>query len=161
MSNQGGPRVPRKPAPVSGPGQLSRRTDSSRRAPRNTAISRKPVDNITLKGSDTLSYGDVGPIQGAMRDATAALNPSPQQALQSLAGLPAQGGPGLFDPTALPAESVMTGADEAISAAGAATEPPLRVANSIIFLEHVQSSLPNPSPELAAMLARMRGEALR
>lgn len=95
----GGRRTPRNPAPVSGPGQLSRRTDGG--------------PQQTTQDMTGMAYGenaDFNAIQSAA-PLSASQQPSAGRTRPSRSG--GQGVPGvpLFSPTGFPEEPVTAGAD--------------------------------------------------
>lgn len=109
----GGYRQPRNPAPTSGPGALSRRTDTQQPQPQTTAISKQPLANVPLAGSENMQYGD----QTRFRNAIAATGlpqrpapPTPGDARAQMRGVPT-GESLLFAPTAFPDQPVTHGAD--------------------------------------------------
>ena len=100
MANgHGGYREPGKPAPVSGPGKYSRRTDGG------------PAQSISAVPNQ--AYGEAGAQRAAQRIApmggSADAAPSPDQA-QELR-LPAFNGLGLHDPSVRPDEPITSGVD--------------------------------------------------
>lgn len=98
---QGGYRKPSNPAPVSGPGKLSRRTDGG------------PSTKTAVQGVREMSgggkYGERKALEETQAGAAMAGNPVPAQA-PVMASMPS-GGPvaGLFDPTERPNEPVTSG----------------------------------------------------
>jgi hypothetical protein len=92
----GGPRTPSNPAPVSGPGALSKRTDG-----------KQPI-----RDPGGLAYGD-GQELRSVQAAAPMSGMSPQaQAQQAPPNVPlAQMSPNLFDPTDYPQEPMTAGAD--------------------------------------------------
>lgn len=94
MSGPGGYHAPRNPAPASGPGKLSRRTDGG------------PAQKLMTPTG--MPYGETGQLEQAERSAPMAQSPSVPTA--PVGGPPA--GPdlaGLGDPTARPGEPVTAG----------------------------------------------------
>lgn len=99
----GGPRTPNNPAPVSGPGALSRRTDGG------PGDSKQPIRVPTGGG-----YGDATQLQQDQQGAPLAASPggdvAPGGNPSVLAGLTMPAGPGLADGTTRPDEPVTAGA---------------------------------------------------
>lgn len=94
MAGVGGYQAPRNPAPVSGPGKLSRRTDGG------------PAQKIMTPTG--LPYGDAGALEAQQRSA-----PLAQQASVPTADVSGQAGPdlvGFGEPTQLPDQPVTSGA---------------------------------------------------
>lgn len=102
----GGARQPSNPAPVSGPGQLSRRTDGG---PGND---KQPI-RVPTGGS----YGDASQMMQMQQAAPLGASPGGDQ-VNPLAGLMASG-PGLDEPSQMPDTPVTDGA---AMGAGAGTE---------------------------------------
>jgi hypothetical protein len=93
MAGKGGYQKPRNPAPVSGPGKLSRRTDGGPQA----------IANIGAGGK----YGERKAMQEMQAAAPMAGNPAPVAPMQ----VPTKQTPvtGLFEPTQRPGEPVTAG----------------------------------------------------
>lgn len=110
MANgHGGQRTPSSPAPVSGPGSLSKRTDGSAANPK------QPV-RVPTGGA----YGDATQLQQTQQGAPMAASPGGgDQASGLLAGMAVPSGPGLAAPTQQPGTPVTDGA---ASGAGAGPE---------------------------------------
>ena len=102
MAKQGGYRRPANPAPVSGPGKLSRRTDGG------------PSSKSAVQGMREMSgggkYGERKALEEAQSGAPMAGNPVMGVAPAMPSGT-SMGGPatGLFDPTQRPNEPVTAG----------------------------------------------------
>lgn len=102
MAKQGGYRRPANPAPVSGPGKLSRRTDGG------------PSSKSAIQGMREMSgggkYGERKALEEAQSGAPMAGNPVMGVAPSMPSGAP-MGGPvtGLFDPSQRPGEPVTAG----------------------------------------------------
>jgi hypothetical protein len=94
---QGGYRQPSNPAPVSGPGQLSRRTDGGPGA-------KQPI-RVPTGGN----YGDATQLMKLQQDAPLAASPGGDTA-QPAGGLPLAGGNGFGNPTTQPDTPVTDGA---------------------------------------------------
>jgi len=101
MANgHGGPRTPSSPAPVSGPGSLSKRTDGSAANPK------QPV-RVPTGGA----YGDATQLAQAQAGAPMAASPGGDQPAHSLlAGLAIPQGPAFGAPTMQPDTPVTDGA---------------------------------------------------
>lgn len=101
-NNHGGPRTPSNPAPVSGPGQLSRRTDGG-------PASQSPA---YISGGN---YGDGQDLMDLQSSAPMAATPSNQAAAPRRVSAKANGASGvaatpLFAPTQRPDEPITAGA---------------------------------------------------
>lgn len=102
MAKQGGYRRPANPAPVSGPGRLSRRTDGG------------PSSKSAIQGMREMSgggkYGERKALEEAQSGAPMAGNPIMSSAPAMPSSTP-MGGPttGLFDETQRPGEPVTSG----------------------------------------------------
>lgn len=101
-NNHGGARTPRNPAPVSGPGQLSRRTDGG-------AAQQTPA---YISGGN---YGDGQELMDLQQSAPMAAAPSIQATAPRRVSANANGAPGaaaspLFSPTQRPDEPITAGA---------------------------------------------------
>lgn len=154
---RGGYRKPAKPAPVSGPGQLSRRTDSGQTPPRNTARTRTPLEGLRLAGSQSLQYGDVGAVQELGKglptpQAPAGAPPavSPASARESLSGMK-PGGSFVTRPTDFPSQDIMTG-----SGVATAARTPLPPRSVIEGLEYLIGTLDAPSQDLMDLYLELR-----
>ena len=100
MAERGGYRKPNNPAPVSGPGKLSRRTDGG-------AGSKQAMKEIR-----TGKYGESKKVMEQQQGAPMAGNPTPSPAVQVPAQAPARQIPAvtsLFAPTERPTEPVTAG----------------------------------------------------
>jgi hypothetical protein len=103
MAKQGGYRRPSNPAPVSGPGKLSRRTDGG------------PSSKSAIQGMREMSgggkYGERKALEETQAGAPMAGNPVPQSAPVAPTSSAVPSGPvtGLFDPTERPGEPVTAG----------------------------------------------------
>lgn len=101
MAHQGGYRAPNSPAPVSGPGALSRRTDGG------PASQKQPIKKLPDAG-----YGEQTEFRGIQQGAPLRNVQAPGAAAPSAApGGPPPGGIPLDAPSARPDEPVTTGAD--------------------------------------------------
>lgn len=97
---RGGMRTPNNPAPVSGPGRLSRRTDGG---PQQTAAA--------MTG---MAYGENQEFEAIQGAAPMAASQSMREPRPGGAGMPMGGGPSgqpLFAPTGFPDEPITAGAD--------------------------------------------------
>jgi hypothetical protein len=148
MANgHGGPRTPGKPAPVSGPGQLSRRTDGG---PQQT--------NAQMTG---MGYGENADFMDIQSSAPLAATPSvsnmrsqnPSSTAQSVAATP------LFSKTARPDEPVTAGAD---FGPGEGAPPMMRSAPAVSKLSDTLNRIydMNGSPMLLALAQQMAGRGL-
>lgn len=101
MASQGGYRPPSNPAPVSGPGALSRRTDGG------PASNKQPIQKLPDAG-----YGEQAEFRGIQQGAAMRNVPAPVVGAPSAppGGAAAAGIP-LDAPSARPGEPVTTGAD--------------------------------------------------
>ena len=103
MAKQGGYRRPSNPAPVSGPGRLSRRTDGG------------PSSKSAVQGAREMSgggkYGERKALAEAQAGAPMQGNPvpTPTQAPVASSAMPSAPAVGLFDPTQRPGEPVTSG----------------------------------------------------
>jgi hypothetical protein len=101
MAKQGGYRRPANPAPVSGPGKLSRRTDGG------------PSSKSAIQGMREMSgggkYGERKALAEAQSGAPMAGNPVQTQAPVMAAAPAGPPATGLFDPTQRPGEPVTAG----------------------------------------------------
>lgn len=96
MTGRGGYQPPSRPAPVSGPGQLSRRTDGG------------PSQPIRVPTGG--SYGDATNLQSLQQAAPLAQSPGGDAAPGLLGGLPLPQGAGFDQPTQMPDTPVTDGA---------------------------------------------------
>ena len=101
MAKQGGYRRPSNPAPVSGPGRLSRRTDGG------------PSSKSAIQGAREMSgggkYGERKALAEAQSGAPMAGNQMPTQSPVMTSAPPSPPVAGLFDPTQRPGEPVTAG----------------------------------------------------
>lgn len=101
MAKQGGYRRPSNPAPVSGPGKLSRRTDGG------------PSSKSAVQGVREMSgggkYGERKALEETQAGAPMQGNPVQAQAPAMAAMPPGPPAAGLFDPTQRPNEPVTSG----------------------------------------------------
>lgn len=95
-ANNGGYRQPANPAPVSGPGALSRRTDGG------------PAGNVKLPDA---KYGEQKDFQEIQSGAPIAKVATPVAGTMNEAAIPTPPPPGLHDPSHRPGEVVTSGAD--------------------------------------------------
>ena len=126
----GGKRTPRNPAPVSGPGKLSRRTDGG---PQQV--------NADMTGMD---YGDNQDFNDMQASAPMAASPQGRVARPSAgspSGMPTGGNP-LFSKTQRPNEPVTAGANFG-PGAGAAAAPPSYSARAAEDLDNLKRYLPD------------------
>ena len=148
MANgHGGPRTPGKPAPVSGPGQLSRRTDGG---PQQT--------NARMTG---MGYGENADFMDIQSSAPLAATPSvsnmrsqnPSSTAQSVAATP------LFSQTARPDEPVTAGAD---FGPGEGPAQPMNMGAGTTKLSDTLNRIYaiNGSPMLLALAQQMAGRGL-
>lgn len=138
-NQQGGYRRPNNPAPVSGPGALSARTDGG------------PTSAPAMKGDG--SYGDSADM--AAIQSAAAMRPSrgasPRAAL-----------PGLSDPTARPDEPLTQGADAGMglsaSAAGISTDAEVSDAQVRPLLRSLEvlANLPGSNAETRTLVRNLK-----
>ena len=106
----GGRRTPRNPAPVSGPGQLSRRTDGG--------------PQQTTQDMTGMAYGENADFNAIQSAAPLSASQQPSAGRTRLSRSGGQGVPGvpLFSPTGFPEEPVTAGAD--MNASMMQTTPP-------------------------------------
>ena len=145
---QGGPRTPSNPAPVSGPGALSQRTDGGPSQPV------RPISGLEYGANQELND-----IQGAAPMSAGGVAPPamPDIGLAELS-------PNLFDPTNHPDRPVTNGmgfgpgaGPEAISAPEPAAQ--MRLLNALPTLLRAAES-PDVSAEFRSMVALIRSAAL-
>jgi len=143
---RGGYRKPRRPAPTSGPGALSRRTDGgpsnptqgSMVAPGGEYGSRKEMES--LQGSAPMQGG------GGATPSAASLTP-------------------LNAPTARPEEPVTAGADAGpgvgMQAAGIATDMQgdLAALKPIVYSLEMMANLPGSNPSTRAFVRRLKAQS--
>jgi hypothetical protein len=126
MAKQGGYRRPGNPAPVSGPGKLSRRTDGG------------PSSKSAIQGMREMSgggkYGERKALEEAQSGAPMAGNPVMGVAPAIPSAAPV-GGPvtGLFDPTQRPNEPVTAG----LSVGPGETPAPKMVGNYDMIMKYM------------------------
>jgi hypothetical protein len=135
--NRGGPRTPENPAPVSGPGRLSQRTDGGQ----------------PIRVPSGMNYGEAGRLREIQQSAPMEQNPVGPPASQTQGGPPttmegrlAGGIPSLTAPTQMPQQSIMTGVAGQEGGIPSSAEEVLRIL--------VQAF---PSPYLIRMLREARG----
>lgn len=157
MANgHGGPRTPANPAPVSGPGNLSRRTDGG------PAAKKAPIQNLPNAGygeqSEFRSIQQGAPIAQAQKPSPASPGgapvsvtpppldaPSQRQDEPVTAGVDAGAGPGsdalgLFDPSTMQADDI-------------------RYALKYLpTLQYIVDSSPNASPATRALIKYLRSQ---
>ena len=137
----GGKRTPRNPAPVSGPGKLSRRTDGG------------PAQvNAQMTG---MAYGENKDFMEIQEGAAMAATPQPKRtakAPQSAPAGPMSGGgaTSLFSNTQRPDEPVTAGAPFGPGAGPAMLQTPNRVNYSSLYS---RMAMENPNDDTLAMLA--------
>ncbi len=135
----GGKRTPRNPAPVSGPGKLSRRTDGG---PQQV--------NADMTGMD---YGDNQDFNDMQASAPmAASKPQlPKDTAPARGGgsMPAPTG-GLFSPSQRPTEPVTAGAS---FGPGASSGPPVKQNRPPLSSVYARMAADNPSPQVLEMLS--------
>lgn len=147
---QGGYRQPNNPAPVSGPGALSRRTDGG--GPGNQQPVRVPTGG---------SYGDATQLQKLQQAAPLAATPGGEEAQPM--GLPLPSGPAFGAPTAQ-AETPVTdgaalGAGAGLEALGLASQRDADMERLIQYLpvfEHM-ASVPNASRGVRNLVRQLKG----
>lgn len=105
MANgHGGARTPAKPAPVSGPGKYSRRTDGGPAQ----VLSAAPNQDYG-EAKQQLNEQRLAPMAGTQPTSAPAVQPG--QAPDEGPQMPAFSGPGLLDPSQRPNEPTTTGVD--------------------------------------------------
>lgn len=146
----GGPRTPANPAPVSGPGALSRRTDGQ-----------------AVRNPGGLPYGDNAELrtqQGAAPMSGQTIGTSDQAAPP---GVPlAQMSPSLFDPTNYPDRPVTTGmpfgpgpGSEALKSPPQSPMAQARLVNALPTLLRAAES-PYVTPEFRSLVSMLRRQSL-
>jgi hypothetical protein len=150
MAQQGGYRQPANPAPVSGPGPMSQRTDRGQ----------------PIRDPEGLPYGDnreLRTVQGAAPMASAGNGAAPAAPEVPLADM----SPSLFDQTNYPERPVTTGmpfgpgpGSEALGAQS--EESPMARARLINALPTLlrAAELPGTSPEFKTMVSMLRRASL-
>lgn len=154
---RGGYRRPNKPAPASGPGKLSRRTDTGPKVQQHTATTKQPVRVPPLQGSASLQYGDVQRLAQSQQMAPVPAAPPAGRASPPSGPAGGLGASMLFRPTDMP--------QTPIGAPG--TEPqippgPTQIAmrNLARGLELMMQRLPSVSDELMQVYLALREEEL-
>lgn len=148
---QGGPRTPSNPAPVSGPGRLSQRTDGG---------PSQPVRDVT-----GLAYGEgqaLSQVQAAAPMAAGGVAP-PAMPDIGLADM----SPNMFDPTNHPDRPVTNGmgfgpgaGPEALAVPSSGNGPSqMRLVNALPTLLRAAES-PDVTPEFRSLVALIRSAAL-
>jgi hypothetical protein len=152
----GGPRTPKHPAPVSGPGALSRRTDGG---PGNA---KQPI-RVPTGGN----YGDATASLQTQQGAPMAASPGGDQAGGTspglLAGLGLPEGPGLDQGTQRPDEPVTAGADlgpgpgtAALNMTPQSDEDIKRLVQYLPVLEHMANQ-PGASSAARNLVRQLKG----
>jgi len=137
----GGKRTPRNPAPVSGPGKLSRRTDGG------------PAQvNAQMTG---MAYGENKDFMEIQEGAAMAATPQPKRTAKAPQSAPAgpMGGGGatsLFSNTQRPDEPITAGAPFGPGAGSAMSQASNRVNYSSLYS---RMAMENPNDDTLAMLA--------
>jgi hypothetical protein len=149
---QGGYRQPSNPAPVSGPGALSKRTDGG--GPGNQQPVRIPTGG---------SYGEATQLQQLQQAAPLAASPGGDTAQP--AGLPLPAGPGFGAPSQEPNTPVTAGAAlgagpglEALGIQGQQDEDLQRLIGYLPVLEHMANQ-PNASRAARNLVRQLKGMA--
>ena len=146
---RGGYQRPSNPAPVSGPGAMSKRTDGG------------PVQK--LRDLPDAQYGEAATFRELQQDAPLAQSPGPGGSLTTPSGPGAVPPPGFDAPTAYPDRPVTTGIDRGAGAGSEALGLPSIDQRDMDRLRHllpsleVMASLPTTSPETRNFIRYLRG----
>lgn len=149
---RGGYRAPAKPAPVSGPGKLSQRTDGG---------PGQPVRALT-----DAAYGEQATYRADQQGAPMASTPSPVQGGQGAPAVDLSGVIGLGDPTQHPDMPVTAGAasgagpgPEALGMSAPGNDPGRENLRQLLPMFELAANLPTAGFEFRQFVRRLRAGA--